>query len=318
MSGGPDRANTLYLAAPDTEFARLAPVLGGLLGDLREQIHAWDIEGRPLPKPLLFVIDEAGQLELAWLPGEVATIAGLGALFVTCWQSKAQITHRYGTLADAVLGGHRSKVIFNGTDDPATLDYLSRIAGTEHVAQRGWSADVSGGRKTVSEHSQREDLLPAHVIRQMHRHEAVLIHGTLPPVHLKAVLWWEDPDLRRLVPTDANGRPVPPADASTCPLSDIPADEPGPALDPASITESTAHIPRPRSTAQDPILGSSTTAAGHDGVPGQFPGQAADRHDRNRSAGICAACLKLVDVGAGRTIRSGRRDLIFCDEHATV
>ena len=209
MSGGPDRANTLYLAAPDTEFARLAPVLGGLLGDLREQIHAWDIEGRPLPKPLLFVIDEAGQLELAWLPGEVATIAGLGALFVTCWQSKAQITHRYGTLADAVLGGHRSKVIFNGTDDPATLDYLSRIAGTEHVAQRGWSADVSGGRKTVSEHSQREDLLPAHVIRQMHRHEAVLIHGTLPPVHLKAVLWWEDPDLRRLVPTDANGRPVP-------------------------------------------------------------------------------------------------------------
>ena len=137
MAGASGRANTLYLAAPSTEFDRLAPVLGGLLGDLREQIHAWDIAGRRLDKPLLIVIDEAGQLELQWLPEEVSTIAGLGGMFVTGWQSKAQITHRYGTLADAVLGGHRSKVIFTGTDDPSTLDYVSRVAGTEHVAQRG-------------------------------------------------------------------------------------------------------------------------------------------------------------------------------------
>ncbi len=35
MAGDDGRANTLYLAAPATEFDRLAPVLGGLLGDLR-------------------------------------------------------------------------------------------------------------------------------------------------------------------------------------------------------------------------------------------------------------------------------------------
>ena len=129
MDGPPGRSNTLYLTAPATEFARLAPVLGGLLGDLREQIHAWDIAGRRLSKPLLIVIDEAGQLELQWLPEEVSTIAGLGGMFVTGWQSRAQINHRYGGLADAVLGGHRSKIIFNGTDDPSTLDYVSRVAG---------------------------------------------------------------------------------------------------------------------------------------------------------------------------------------------
>ena len=211
MDGDDGRANTLYLTAPATEFARLAPVLGGLLGDLREQIHAWDIAGRRLTKPLLIVIDEAGQLELQWLPEEVSTIAGLGGMFVTGWQSQAQINHRYGTLADAVLGGHRSKVIFNGTDDPATLDYVSKVAGTEHVAQRGWSADTGGGRRTVSEHVQREDLLPAHVIRQMRRQEAVLLHGTLPPIHLRAVRWWEDKALAALVPTGADGKPVRPA-----------------------------------------------------------------------------------------------------------
>src|SRR5690606_28534246 len=137
------------------------------LGDLREQIHTWDVAGRPLPKPLLIVIDEAGQLELGWLPEEVSTIAGLGGMIVTCWQSRAQISHRYGSLADAVLAGHRSKVFFAGIDDPATLDYLARVAGTEHVAQRGWSAETWGGRRTVSEHLQREDLLPMHIVRQM-------------------------------------------------------------------------------------------------------------------------------------------------------
>ena len=108
MGGAADRSNTLYLTASQPEFERLSPVLGGLLADLKDTIHAWDIAGRRLDKPLLILIDEAGQLELGWLPAEVSTIAALGAFFVTCWQNLSQIQHRYGTLADAVLSGHRS------------------------------------------------------------------------------------------------------------------------------------------------------------------------------------------------------------------
>ena len=117
MGGGDGRSNTLYLAAPQTEFERLSPVLGGLLAELKDSIHTWDIAGRKLSKPVLFLIDETGQLELGWLPGEVSTIAALGAFYVTCWQSLSQIQHRYASLADTVLGGHRSKVFFAGIDD---------------------------------------------------------------------------------------------------------------------------------------------------------------------------------------------------------
>jgi type IV secretion system protein VirD4 len=321
MADGTGRANTLYLAAPDTEFARLAPVLGGLLGDLREQIHHWDIEGRPLAKPLLFVIDEAGQLELAWFPAEVSTIAGLGAMFVTCWQSRAQITHRYGTLADAVLGGHRSKVIFNGTDDPSTLEYLSRVAGTEHVGRRGWSADTGGGRRTVSEHAQREDLLPAHVVRQMRRQEAVLLHGTLPPIHLKAVLWWQDRELRKLVPTDASGRPVT-DDVATCPLSDEPAEVPGPVLDPTTVQEPLSRLPRPK--AAGPVNGPDTSLACDEGQANGEIDQSATSVDnaeetdeledvtRNRVTGSCERCGILLAPGAGEVVMFGSRAASRC------
>ena len=142
MGGGPGRSNTLYLTAPTPEFERLSPVLGGLLADLKDTIHAWDIAGRRLDKPLLILIDEAGQLELRWLPTEVSTIAALGAFFVTCWQNLSQIQHRYGTLADAVLSGHRTKCFFAGVDDLATTRYLTNLLGSEYVTRLSTSADV--------------------------------------------------------------------------------------------------------------------------------------------------------------------------------
>ena len=243
LAGAKDRGNTVYLCAPETEFERLSPVLGGLLADLKDQIHANDIAGRPLSKPVLFLIDEAGQLELGWLPGQVSTIAALGAFFVTCWQSLSQIKHRYGTLADTVLGGHRSKVFFAGTDDEATLRYLAHVVGTEHVARRSWSADVSAvsgrGRRSISESPQREDLIGAHVVRQMYPGEAVLLHGTLPPIHLRPVRWWTERRLRHLFP----GGTKPGAMVGTCPLS---GDKPGvlsPTLDHSTVEFSRDHLP---------------------------------------------------------------------------
>lgn len=228
MGGGPDRANTLYLAASQPEFERLSPVLGGLLADLKDCIHAWDIAGRRLDKPLLIVIDEAGQLELGWLPSEVSTIAALGAFFVTCWQSLSQMQHRYNTLADAVLSGHRTKCFFAGVDDLATTRYLSGLLGSEHVTRRGWSSDIPtlfsdgrSGRRSMSESQQREEFAPANALRQMYPGEAVLLHGTLPPAHLDAVRWWKEPQLAQLVPLDTVGNPQPPADVRTCPLTDI-------------------------------------------------------------------------------------------------
>ena len=166
---------------------------------MKDTIHAWDIAGRKLDKPLLIVIDEAAQLQLGWLPTEVSTIAALGAFFVTCWQNLAQINHRYGSLADAVLSGHRTKCFFAGIDDLPTTRYLSGLLGHEHVARRGWSSDVpsrwggkQGGRRSISESAQREELAPATAVRQMFPGEAVLVHGTLPPVHLAAIRWWEE------------------------------------------------------------------------------------------------------------------------------
>jgi type IV secretion system protein VirD4 len=264
------KANTLYLTASQPEFERLSPVLGGLLADLKDSIHANDIAGKRLQDPMLFVIDEAGQLELGWLPAEVSTIAALGAFFVTCWQSLSQMQHRYTTLADAVLSGHRTKCFFAGVDDLATTRYVSTLLGHEHVTRRGFNRDLptwfgnrQPARRSMSESSQREEFAPANALRQMFPGEAVLLHGTLPPVHLDAVRWWKELALAELVPRSESGRPMTPADLSTCPLSESEAGESGGPVDAATLQQALVDLPSPKqSRTKTPNATPSLTANG--------------------------------------------------------
>jgi hypothetical protein len=250
-------------------------------------------------------------------------------MLVTCWQSKTQITHRYDKLADAVLGGHRSKVFFPGIDDPATVDYLTKVAGAHHVPQRSWSAEVHGGHRSVSEQPRREDLVPGHVIRQLAPNDAVLVHGTLPPVHLRLVDWWRDPQLRRRIPTGGDTRPVPPTGVATCPLAGEPADEPRPVPDPAIVEDPARRLashPGPvRGTKKaGTAAGRSPSATGTDqvGTHRTLPDNVrrldaradGDRDESrpNRVAGVCERCAGWVPVGVGTSIRVGGRDWLRC------
>jgi hypothetical protein len=240
-----------------------------------------------------------------------------------------------------VLAGHRSKVFFAGVDDPSTVDYVSKVAGTEHVAQRSWNAEVHGHHRSISEQPQQEDLLPSHLVRQLAPQDAVLIHGTLPPVHLRLVRWWRDPELRRLVPTDERGRPRPPEALPTCPLTDEPAERPGPVPDPAVIEDPARRLPgrQRNTTAQRPPTptskrppseqrslwsessfalpepdgvgrvsagdrGSELAGVGFDGHCGP--------HEPNRVAGICNRCNTWIKVGDGKVVTFGRRQIVRC------
>jgi type IV secretion system protein VirD4 len=210
-------------------------------------------------------------------------------------------------------------VFFAGTDDPSTTDYLTKIAGLVHVPHRGWSVDTGGGRKTVSEHDQREDLLPPHVVRQMEPQHAVLVHGTLPPVHLRLVRWWEDRHLRALVPVDGQGHPEPPAHAPTCPLSDHSPLGVDPVIDPDVLDETLAQLPSPRppkkSDSPAAPLGARRRARPVAAGQGRLPLDESSTDAElviNRVAGRCERCGTRVEVGAGRIIRHGARDVLAC------
>ncbi|MBK5224108.1 MAG: type IV secretory system conjugative DNA transfer family protein [Acidimicrobiia bacterium] len=191
-------SNTVYLCAPIEDQRRLAPAFGGLLNDLINQAYRHVAEtGEPLDPPLLVVIDEAGNTPLKALPEYASTLAGIGVVLVTIWQSLAQIDAAYGRQADTILTNHLTKCFYAGLSDPASIRYVSQVLGDAEVDTRSRSASERAGGASEQFSTTRVALAPAHTLRQMRPGDALLIHGTLPPAHVRTRPFYRDKELAR-------------------------------------------------------------------------------------------------------------------------
>ena len=247
----------------------------------------------------------------------MSTIAALGAFFVTCWQSLAQMQHRYGTLADAVLSGHRTKCFFAGVDDLATARYVSSLLGHEHVRRRSWSKDTprlfgngGAGRQSVSETDQREEFAPANALREMYPGEAVLLHGTLPPIHLEAVRWWKERELAAVVKLDSDGNPTAPPNLLTCPLTGIDSGDNDQILDERTFQSAIAELPKLRNA-------KSPAASGDEPSTG-VAARTALADKPLQSVGRCDACGELILEGEAQPDHRGDRAVLRCVPSCTL
>jgi type IV secretion system protein VirD4 len=199
-------SNTVYLCAPIEDQERLAPAFGGLLNDLIRQAYLRvAATGSPIDPPLLLVIDEAGNTPIRALPQYASTLAGLGVVMVTIWQSIAQIELAFGPSADTILTNHLSKLFYTGLSDASSFKYLEAILGDVEVETlaRHESQDRD---PALQRSTSREPLVPPHAARQMVPGDALLIHGTLPPAHIRTLAWWEDKRLSERASNSATNR----------------------------------------------------------------------------------------------------------------
>jgi type IV secretion system protein VirD4 len=205
-------ANTLYICAPIEDQLRLSPAFGGLLNDLVKQVFLRVARtGRPLDPPLLMVIDEAGNTPLQALPQYASTLAGLGVQLVTIWQSIAQIHAAYRVQADTILTNHLSKLFYTGLSDAAAFRYVGELLGEVDVEARTRS-EGSDHQRSVQLQTAREPLVRPHMLRQMPPGDALLIHGTLPPAHVRAGPWWNDRRLAARAALEPGRHKTPAAD----------------------------------------------------------------------------------------------------------
>lgn len=228
----PKKPNTLYLCAPIEDQSRLSPAFGGFLNDLIRQVYLRVAEtGKPLDPPLLIAIDEAGNTPLKSLPEYASTLAGLGVLLVTVWQSLAQIESTYGRQTGTILSNHLSKLFYAGLSDRDSLGYVSSVLGEEEIETLSFTDDLHGGRGSRQLSTSRNPLAPPHVVRQQTRGDALLIHGTLPPAHLRTRPYYREPELRERasLPVPKPKRQQPPSKVTEVIVNGTPTTESVPA-----------------------------------------------------------------------------------------
>jgi type IV secretory pathway TraG/TraD family ATPase VirD4 len=129
-------ASSLYLCATGAQQRLFAPLVVGVLSDIRDAAYrrAERTGGRP---PVLLALDEVANIApLPDLPSIVSEGAGQGLLTLACLQDLSQARQRWGRQADAFFSLFGTSVVLGGIADVATLDALSQLAGEAEVPTR--------------------------------------------------------------------------------------------------------------------------------------------------------------------------------------
>ncbi len=128
--------STLYICASGRRQHALAPLVVGMLGEIRDAAYRRAAAGSARP-PVLMAIDEATNIApVPDLPTMVSEGPGQGLLTLVCLQDLSQARARWGSQAEGFVSLFGTTVVLRGIADIATLEVLSALAGEEEIPTR--------------------------------------------------------------------------------------------------------------------------------------------------------------------------------------
>lgn len=151
-------AATLYVCATGRHQALAAPLVVGLLTDVRAAAYARAADSvretepgsTAHPAPVVLALDEVANIApLPDLPAVVSEGGGQGVVTLACLQDLSQARGRWGTAADGFLSLFGTTVVLPGIGDVPTLESLSALAGEEEVHTRSLSSAVTPAGSSV-------------------------------------------------------------------------------------------------------------------------------------------------------------------------
>jgi len=135
--------DTLYITASPDRQGEYAPLLAGLLEEIRYAVyarHKAEDEGREPRRPhVTFVLDEANNTAPIPLPAIISEAGGQSLHVIVGIQDLSRARQRWGKEADGFLTLFPTKIVLPGVVEPYTLDALSNAAGEYDRLMVGYS-----------------------------------------------------------------------------------------------------------------------------------------------------------------------------------
>ena len=123
-------ADTVYIHAPAEEQAAAAPIVCGLLSEIRRATYRAHAAGELTHGRMLFALDEVANIApLEELPQIASEGGGQGLMLLAALQDLSQARQRWGAQADGFLTLFGTKLILSGIADSKTLDAMSQMLG---------------------------------------------------------------------------------------------------------------------------------------------------------------------------------------------
>ena len=156
--------DTVYIAAPAHLQALVAPLVVGLIDDVRRATYQRSASVQDVQRaPVLLALDELANLApLPDLPSMVSEGGGQGLMTLACFQDLSQARHRWPTQAEGFPSLFGTTVVLPGIGDVRTLESLSVLSGDAELITRSvtrgqtisghpFSDLITGGRPQMGE-----------------------------------------------------------------------------------------------------------------------------------------------------------------------
>src|SRR2546421_4881089 len=191
----PTSVDTVYVCAPGRQQALVAPIVVGLIEEIRAATYAHATrmltEGRTVDPPVLLALDEVANVApMPDLAEIVSDGAGQGLLTLACLQDLSQARVRWGHAADGFMSLFGTKVILPGIGDLRTLELVSALAGEADVPVRSvskspWRPRGRVPRHSVTTSSRRQRRLPVDAVARGDGGQALVIDGPRSPAWMR-------------------------------------------------------------------------------------------------------------------------------------
>jgi type IV secretion system protein VirD4 len=180
--------DTIYITAPEHKQALCAPLIVGLLEQIRHAAYHHARNHDPTGPPMLWALDEiANTAPIHDLPALISQAGSQHLQVMIGLQDLSQARTRWGEhAADALLSLFQTKLILTGIADPRTLEAISLTLGeydrdtiTHTLSQtepQEWLAHPTH-TDSVNYHTQRQRILTPGEIARLPDQHALHLHG---------------------------------------------------------------------------------------------------------------------------------------------
>jgi type IV secretion system protein VirD4 len=181
--------DTVYITAPAHKQALAAPLVVGLLEQIRHATYQHATHQKPTTPPVFFCLDEIANIApIHDLPALVSEAGGQHLHILACLQDLSQARSRWGgDAADGFLSLFQTKLILTGIADTRTLEAISLTLGEYDRQLVSHSISHSKPDKffathtdseSVTYHTQRHRTLNPGDIARLPPAHGLLLHGT--------------------------------------------------------------------------------------------------------------------------------------------
>jgi type IV secretion system protein VirD4 len=180
--------DTIYITAPEHKQALCAPLIVGLLEQIRHAVYDHARTETASGLPMLWALDEiANTAPIHDLPALISQAGGQRLQIMIGLQDLSQARTRWGEhQADALLSLFQTKLILTGIADPRTLEAISVALGEYdrdivsqtlgHAEPQDWAAHPTHS-DSVNYHTQRQRVLAPGEIARLPDGHALLLQG---------------------------------------------------------------------------------------------------------------------------------------------